>query len=685
MKRAIVLSLFLFVLYAQVNAQPEREVYTSIDYVVDIAIYNDTIWCGTLCGGVALYDLDGKLLKVFTNADWPDFGLMSTWNTKIDSESNKWFAADDNILKFDGKQWTTYGTSDGLISEAVRCIEIDRVGNKWIGTNYGVSKFDGQTWTSYDSTNVLPNSTISDICADNDGNVWFATDGGGVCKFDGTDWSTLTEADGLIANYFREITIDSSGDIWFGGSRGISRYNGTSFTNYNDTTGLPDNKVVDLYTDTNGDIWCGTYKGVAKYDGQSWTTYVNPLNEERVNAITVDSRGNKWVGMNEGFYRFDDTTWTAIDGYGPSDYSVDKVMADSRGITWFRLGAGELNYFDGETWKDFSNEGPFKGQAVTSLFEDPGDNVWFGLSSFSLGNAIKYDRENYESIQIFNDTTSVTAMCRDSTGGVLFSSLKGVCRYYNGTITGKILDIPVHSMAIDSQGNNWFGCDTLIGTFVNGQWTTIGISGGIWMSSVKTIAVDSKNNKWFGAFSGTYKYDGDTIIHYESYPATSLVIDRKDNVWLSNSGSLFKFDGSSWTEYDYPDVLPHPQVFDLAVDREGNIWAATLRGIVKIIDTNSVAVNQHIVPQKTGFVLKSSVNTASNRMHVEFTLARKDMVELGLYDCKGKLIKQLMNFQMAPGTCNITFNCGNIPSGIYFCRLKTRRGSTGSSKIAIFR
>ncbi len=122
-----------------------------------------------------------------------------------------------------------------------------------------------------------------------------------------------------------------------------------------------------------------------------------------------------------------------------------------------------------------------------------------------------------------------------------------------------------------------------------------------------------------------------------------------------------------------------------AVDPLGNVWVTSIRGVVKIINPDPVAVNQHTVPQKTGFVLKSIVNTVADRIHVEFTLAGKDMVELGLYDCKGKLIKKLMNSQMAPGTCNINFNCGNIPSGIYFCRLKTGKGRTGISRISIFR
>jgi ligand-binding sensor domain-containing protein len=36
--------------------------------------------------------------------------------------------------------WTTYTTSDGLVSNNVLAIAIDKDGNKWFGTGNGVSK-----------------------------------------------------------------------------------------------------------------------------------------------------------------------------------------------------------------------------------------------------------------------------------------------------------------------------------------------------------------------------------------------------------------------------------------------------------------------------------------------------------------------------------------------------------------
>ncbi len=38
------------------------------------------------------------------------------------------------VSKFDGTNWTTYTTADGLADNAVYAIAIDAQGNKWFGT-----------------------------------------------------------------------------------------------------------------------------------------------------------------------------------------------------------------------------------------------------------------------------------------------------------------------------------------------------------------------------------------------------------------------------------------------------------------------------------------------------------------------------------------------------------------------
>ena len=67
-------------------------------------------------------------------------------------------------MKFDGTNWTTYTTAEGLAYNIVFSVAIDAEGNKWFGTGAGVSKLDDSN-TAVSITNnpaavqVFPNPT----------------------------------------------------------------------------------------------------------------------------------------------------------------------------------------------------------------------------------------------------------------------------------------------------------------------------------------------------------------------------------------------------------------------------------------------------------------------------------------------------------------------------------------------
>jgi len=81
----------------------------------------------------------------------------------IDSTGNKWFGTSEGISRFDGTDWTTYTTDDGLVCNFVNSIAIDSDGNIWFGTNHGVSSLDGVNWTVYDKSDGLANDEVSSI------------------------------------------------------------------------------------------------------------------------------------------------------------------------------------------------------------------------------------------------------------------------------------------------------------------------------------------------------------------------------------------------------------------------------------------------------------------------------------------------------------------------------------------
>jgi hypothetical protein len=92
------------------------------------------------------------------------------------------------------------------------------MGNKWVGTSGGVSEFDGTNWITYTTADGLSNNNVNAVAIDLQGNKWFGFgfSGGGVSKFDGTNWTSYTTADGLGSNSVYSIYIDAKGNKWFG-------------------------------------------------------------------------------------------------------------------------------------------------------------------------------------------------------------------------------------------------------------------------------------------------------------------------------------------------------------------------------------------------------------------------------------------------------------------------------------
>jgi ligand-binding sensor domain-containing protein len=130
----------------------------------------DNVWIGTLHSGTTLYN--GTVFSTFTPSN---SGLPEYWVTAIgvDLQNNKWFGTESygpgigkGVTKFDGINWTTYTTSDGMANNEVWSIYEDKQGNIWFGTTSGVSKFNpnvGVNEIAKESVNIFPNPANNSI------------------------------------------------------------------------------------------------------------------------------------------------------------------------------------------------------------------------------------------------------------------------------------------------------------------------------------------------------------------------------------------------------------------------------------------------------------------------------------------------------------------------------------------
>ena len=181
-----------------------------------IAVDNqNTIWVATADG---IVHLDGANWKIYTTAD----GLADNDVAGLyqDKSSNIWaYGYGNGLYLLNGTAWQSFLPEDHIFDVAQ-----DQYGNVWLATDHGVIKYDGTDFQSYTTADGLPGNSIHAIVTDNQNDVWCGTSYG-VGYFNGKTWQSFSTNNGLAGDLVVQIVNEKSGDIWFSCPfGGISRY-----------------------------------------------------------------------------------------------------------------------------------------------------------------------------------------------------------------------------------------------------------------------------------------------------------------------------------------------------------------------------------------------------------------------------------------------------------------------------
>ena len=181
----------------------------------------------------------------------------------------------------------------------------------------------------------------------------------------------------------------------------------------------------------------------------------------------------------------------------------------------------------------------------------------------------------------------VFAIAIDSEGNKWFGTNGGISmfdgtRWTSYTETSGLVNNSVFSIAIDDQGNKWFGALGGVSKFNGSNWTNYPYAN----ESFLAIAIDNSGNKWFGTQNnGVLKFDGTKWSSYLTDKSVySIFVDTHNNIWFGTSNGLYIFDGTNWTVHNEQNILNNNEVFSIAIDEEGNKWFGTRSGVLKYDD-----------------------------------------------------------------------------------------------------
>jgi ligand-binding sensor domain-containing protein len=187
-----------------------KELINEWVYAIDIDSRN-RVWFGTE-GGISLHD--GKNWRHWTHADGlgaPNTDdLPASPNTGLGTRSRH-----DLGVLLQGSE--TYNPN------YVFSLIVDDQDHVWAGTwGGGVSVYDGEQWRSYTTQDGLAGNIVYSMARDDNGVFWFGTNRG-LTRYDGTSWHTYDHGNGLLEDNVYAIATTAGGDIWVGTKRGVTR------------------------------------------------------------------------------------------------------------------------------------------------------------------------------------------------------------------------------------------------------------------------------------------------------------------------------------------------------------------------------------------------------------------------------------------------------------------------------
>lgn len=492
-----------------------------------------------------------------------------------------------------------YSVENGLPYVQIFAMYQDSKGYLWSGGYGGLSKFNGKTFKSYSPKNGLANHYVNAIIEDQFHFITVGTiDGLSVIdKVDG-QVSNYYVKDGLPSNYVTSFCLDPRIGLWTGTNKGLCIWDGKKVVQVPFFKGY--NISCLLYSEKYG-VLVGTNKGLyrEKKHFQEFELMIDSASITCISQFTPE--GQIYVGTDNGLYLIDmpKHTWNVFHvSNGLIDENITAVLYQKNGTVWIGSKSGLIS-FNGKEFSYYNISYDNNSNHIRTLLIDYEDNLWIGTHSglykFRGKGFTVYDRKDGLGgafiYQITRDAKQNLWLGTEANGAYKFS--EGFFKNYS-TKEG-LIDNRVACILPMDDGSIWFGTDKGISMFRNEKFYNLEPGDGFKQQApINCFYKDSKNTIWVGGKNGVtaMRKKGNTYestyyklpaisINNNDYEVWSFIEDSKGDIWAGTYlVGIFKLEGDAFKRQNISSPEPVTSALDLCKDEEGNIYAATLNGVL---------------------------------------------------------------------------------------------------------
>ena len=595
---------------------------------------------GGAMGGIVRHTPDTNDWHYWTGGNPPQGGNnwpLLVWSVRAVEVQPKpgggyivWGDADNgsSIVSFDSgtQQWTfhEFSYTPGSMLDMPGRENVDDSGHLWM-TRF--VRFEGSNavfsldYRRPDGTWVTPaqppipagNPSIWAFRAFGDRQALLADGNGRIWRFNGSAWIDL----GVwrSGGYTYDLEIDAAGNVWASGTGGAARRNSATgvWQRYRITnTSQYDSWNNDLTLDpATGHVYaCANagpgFGGMTMFDGTRWIGFNNhqyglgvswPFPTDNSQAVGFRP-SNGSVAVNPtygGIHQWNGASWTNLNGMSESRGLVE----DSMGRLWSLGNYFELRYHNGTNWVSVPNNGTW-GNNIQKDPDRPG-TVWVSTYAevIRTDGTYRFSRD-YHQFPELNTQSDIFGTVAAGPGGIAWlGSTQGMFKLNANTGTYQYF------------------------TEVGG-YSCVGAS---------PLAVTPDGRVWFAMFD--------------------------PGGWNGTPHGLLWFDGVNAGYFPTPvngepqwGGLPHAQIYACQVrslPQGYELWlSCASRGIAVLTVQYSSPSSVEVASGAPTFRLEPSApNPFRDATTLDYTLAAAGRVEIGVYDVRGRLVRRMLDSEMA--------------------------------------
>ena len=559
----------------------------------------------------------------------------------------------------------SYNTDNGLPSSTVNDIAQDDMGNMWFATRAGVSRYNGYEWQSYRSVDGIEGSDFIAIEIDSDNRPW------ALCRFsnlqvyyfDNDYWKKLpdppiSKTHRYSLRGFTVTHIDEQPVVTLAvNQKGIYVWQNNLWHHIDDSNGLSSLSINAVAADSNF-TYVATADGlivlegaqlleaaVAEFDlpsknllsiavkdpgqyravkdsvqlwlaGEDWIGYTDqscfhsldvPLNSELPPGLsmTSDRQGGLYLDAGDQIvhvYGPQHTVTTFDEQSGLFSEKISTIFVDFEFNTWVAF-AGGLKKLPGQRFANYRHQHGLLSDAIESAWMRSDGRLYFGhkegFTVFENGqfskHAVKAQKQSsrfHTRVEDFAEDASGNLWAASTSIGLLKINEQNDIQHYLPPPQDAIL---VSAVAVDNQGQTWIGTDNGLYQLHERRYMRVPLppENKVYIREI----VPGRNGRLLIATPdyGIFQIHNGEIRNYH-HPSESgannvyaIYEDESNTVWAGTFAGLYVVDKDRLRFFEDGSISIRNHVYSILQDSKGHYWYGTDNGLLRRDNETMVA------------------------------------------------------------------------------------------------